>query len=62
MPRPKARGKTVIMPARTANLARVAILLDRAMFDAIATAAGMLRLTRSAVLAEAAGNEIEGPR
>jgi predicted RNase H-like HicB family nuclease len=40
--------------------ARVNISLDRAMLDAIDSAAAMRRLTRSAFLAEAARNEIEG--
>jgi predicted RNase H-like HicB family nuclease len=47
---------------RNSKPARVNISLDRAMLDAIDTAAGMRRLTRSAFLAEAARNEIEGRR
>ena len=42
--------------------ARVNISLDHAMLDAIDKAAAMRRLTRSAFLAEAARNEIEGRR
>jgi predicted RNase H-like HicB family nuclease len=42
--------------------ARVNISIDRAMLDAIDKAAAMRRLTRSAFLAEAARNEIEGRR
>jgi len=42
--------------------ARVNISLDQATLDAIDSAAAMRRLTRSAFLAEAARNEIEGRR
>ncbi len=42
--------------------ARVNISLDVAMLDAIDRAASVRRLTRSAFLAEAARNEIEGRR
>ena len=42
--------------------ARVNISIDRAMLDAIDSAAATRRLTRSAFLAEAARNEIEGRR
>ena len=47
---------------RNSKPARVNISLDRGMLDAIDTAAAMRRLTRSAFLAEAARNEIEGRR
>ena len=47
---------------RNSKPARVNISLDRAMLDAIDSAAAMRRLTRSAFLAEAARNEIEGRR
>jgi predicted RNase H-like HicB family nuclease len=47
---------------RNSKPARVNISLDRAMLDAIDSAASMRRLTRSAFLAEAARNEIEGRR
>jgi metal-responsive CopG/Arc/MetJ family transcriptional regulator len=42
--------------------ARVNISIDRATLAAIDMAAGQRRLTRSAFLAEAARNEIEGRR
>lgn len=42
--------------------ARINISLDHAMLDAIDQAAALRRLTRSAFLAEAARNEIEGRR
>lgn len=45
---------------RNSKPARVNISLDHAMLDAIDKAASMRRLTRSAFLAEAARNEIEG--
>lgn len=41
---------------------RVNLSLDRGMVDAIDTAAALRKLTRSAFLAEAARNEIEGRR
>lgn len=47
---------------RSSKLARVNISLDRAMLAAIDSAANSRRLTRSAFLAEAARNEIEGRR
>jgi predicted RNase H-like HicB family nuclease len=47
---------------RTSKPARVNISIDRSMLDAIDKAAAMRRLTRSAFLAEAARNEIEGRR
>lgn len=47
---------------RMGKPARVNISLDHAMLDAIDQAAAMRRLTRSAFLAEAARNEIEGRR
>jgi predicted RNase H-like HicB family nuclease len=52
----------VLVPwiGRNAGPARVNISLDRAVLDAIDAAAAMRRLTRSAFLAEAARNEIEG--
>ncbi len=60
-----AEGAFLVMVpwiGRNSKPARVNISLDRAMLDAIDTAAGMRRLTRSAFLAEAARNEIEGRR
>lgn len=42
------------------KLVRVNLSLDRGMVDAIDTAAAARRLTRSAFLAEAARNEIQG--
>ena len=42
--------------------ARVNVSLDRAMLSAIDQAAASRRLSRSAFLAEAARNEIEGRR
>ncbi len=60
-----AEGAFLIMVpwiGRNSKPARVNISLDRAMLDAIDAAAGMRRLTRSAFLAEAARNEIEGRR
>jgi predicted RNase H-like HicB family nuclease len=52
----------VMVPSigRNSKPARVNISMDRAMLDAIDSAASMRRLTRSAFLAEAARNEIEG--
>lgn len=47
---------------RNTKPARVNISIDRAMLDAIDSAAAKRRLTRSAFLAEAARNEIEGHR
>ncbi len=47
---------------RNSKPARVNISLDRAMLTAIDSAAATRRLTRSAFLAEAARNEIEGRR
>lgn len=47
---------------RNRKPARVNISLDRSMLAAIDSAASMRRLTRSAFLAEAARNEIEGRR
>lgn len=47
---------------RSSKPARVNISLDRAMLAAIDSAANSRRLTRSAFLAEAARNEIEGRR
>lgn len=54
----------VLVPwiGRNSRPARVNISIDRAMLDAIDKAAAMRRLTRSAFLAEAARNEIEGRR
>lgn len=60
-----AEGAFLVMVpwiGHNAKPARVNISLDRAMLDAIDTAAAMRRLTRSAFLAEAARNEIEGRR
>jgi predicted RNase H-like HicB family nuclease len=60
-----AEGAFLIMVpwiGRNSKPARVNISLDRAMLDAIDTAAATRRLTRSAFLAEAARNEIEGRR
>jgi predicted RNase H-like HicB family nuclease len=60
-----AEGAFLVMVpwiGRNAKPARVNISLDKAMLDAIDKAAAMRRLTRSAFLAEAARNEIEGRR
>ncbi|MEQ1548783.1 MAG: type II toxin-antitoxin system HicB family antitoxin [Chakrabartia sp.] len=60
-----AEGAFLVMVpwiGRNSKPARVNISIDRAMLDAIDTAAAMRRLTRSAFLAEAARNEIEGRR
>lgn len=46
--------------SRSGTPARVNISLDRTMLEAIDKAAAMRRLSRSAFLAEAARNEIEG--
>lgn len=50
VPRVSAAGK----------LARINVSMDRGMLDAIDSAASLRKLTRSAFLAEAARNEIEG--
>lgn len=50
VPRVSAAGK----------LARINVSMDRGMLDAIDRAASLRKLTRSAFLAEAARNEIEG--
>lgn len=42
------------------KIARVNVSMDRGMLDAIDSAASLRKLTRSAFLAEAARNEIEG--
>jgi len=58
-----AEGAFLVMVpwiGRNSKPARVNISLDHAMLDAIDKAAAMRRLTRSAFLAEAARNEIEG--
>ena len=60
-----AEGAFLVMVpwiGRNSKPARVNISVDRAMLDAIDSAAAMRRLTRSAFLAEAARNEIEGRR
>lgn len=60
-----AEGAFLVMVpwiGRNSKPARVNISIDRAMLDAIDTAAATRRLTRSAFLAEAARNEIEGRR
>jgi predicted RNase H-like HicB family nuclease len=60
-----AEGAFLVMVpwiGRNAKPARVNISLDQAMLDAIDSAAAMRRLTRSAFLAQAARNEIEGRR
>lgn len=60
-----AEGAFLVMVpwiGRNSKPARVNISMDRSMLDAIDAAAGMRRLTRSAFLAEAARNEIEGRR
>ncbi|WP_416462760.1 type II toxin-antitoxin system HicB family antitoxin [Sphingomonas sp. VDB2] len=44
----------------TGKLAKVNLSMDRGMLDAIDSAAAMRKLTRSAFLAQAARNEIEG--
>lgn len=58
-----AEGAFVIAVPRlrnTGKLVRANVSLDRGMLDAIDCAANARRLTRSAFLAEAARNEIEG--
>ena len=58
-----AEGAFLVMVpwiGRHGKPARVNISLDHAMLEAIDSAANMRRLTRSAFLAEAARNEIEG--
>jgi predicted RNase H-like HicB family nuclease len=60
-----AEGAFLVMVpwiGRNSKPARVNISLDQSMLDAIDTAASQRRLTRSAFLAEAARNEIEGRR
>ena len=60
-----AEGAFLVMVpwiGRSSKPARVNISIDRTMLDAIDAAAAMRRLTRSAFLAEAARNEIEGRR
>ena len=60
-----AEGAFLVMVpwiGRNSKPARVNISIDRAMLAAIDSAATMRRLTRSAFLAEAARNEIEGRR
>ncbi|HYZ48367.1 MAG TPA: type II toxin-antitoxin system HicB family antitoxin, partial [Sphingomonas sp.] len=60
-----AEGAFLIMVpwiGRNSKSARVNISLDKAMLAAIDQAAAMRHLTRSAFLAEAARNEIEGRR
>jgi predicted RNase H-like HicB family nuclease len=60
-----AEGAFLVMVpwiGRNSKPARVNISLDRAMLTAIDSAASSRRLTRSAFLAEAARNEIEGRR
>jgi predicted RNase H-like HicB family nuclease len=60
-----AEGAFLVMVpwiGRNSKPARVNISMDRAMLEAIDSAASMRRLTRSAFLAEAARNEIEGRR
>jgi predicted RNase H-like HicB family nuclease len=60
-----AEGAFLVMVpwiGRNSKPARVNISMDRGMLDAIDKAASMRRLTRSAFLAEAARNEIEGRR
>ena len=60
-----AEGAFLVMVpwiGRNSKPARVNISLDRAMLTAIDSAANSRRLTRSAFLAEAARNEIEGRR
>lgn len=58
----KEGGFLVLVPwiGRNTGPARVNISLDRSVLEAIDAAAAMRRLTRSAFLAEAARNEIEG--
>jgi predicted RNase H-like HicB family nuclease len=58
-----AEGAFLVMVpwiGRNSKPARVNISMERGMLDAIDKAASMRRLTRSAFLAEAARNEIEG--
>jgi predicted RNase H-like HicB family nuclease len=60
-----AEGAFLVMVpwiGRSSGPARVNISLDRSMLAAIDSAAGLRKLTRSAFLAEAARNEIEGRR
>lgn len=60
-----AEGAFLVMVpwiGRSSGPARVNISIDRAMLEAIDAAAAMRKLTRSAFLAEAARNEIEGRR
>jgi predicted RNase H-like HicB family nuclease len=60
-----AEGAFLIMVpwiGRSSGPARVNISMDRAMLDAVDAAAALRKLTRSAFLAEAARNEIEGRR
>jgi predicted RNase H-like HicB family nuclease len=60
-----AEGAFLVMVpwiGRSAGPQRVNISLDRSMLAAIDSAASMRKLTRSAFLAEAARNEIEGRR
>lgn len=60
-----AEGAFLVMVpwiGRSTGPARVNISIDRAMLAAIDSAAALRRLTRSAFLAEAARNEIEGRR
>jgi predicted RNase H-like HicB family nuclease len=60
-----AEGAFLVMVpwiGRNSKPARVNISIDRAMLTAIDSAASSRRLTRSAFLAEAARNEIEGRR
>lgn len=60
-----AEGAFLVMVpwiGRSRKPARVNISIDQAMLAAIDSAASLRRLTRSAFLAEAARNEIEGRR
>ena len=60
-----AEGAFLVMVpwiSRNTKPARVNISMERGMLDAIDAAASLRRLTRSAFLAEAARNEIEGRR
>jgi predicted RNase H-like HicB family nuclease len=60
-----AEGAFLVMVpwiGRNQGPARVNVSIDRAMLEAIDAAAAMRRLTRSAFLAQAARNEIEGRR
>lgn len=62
MPIPPEGAFVVMVPyiRNTGKLAKVNLSMDRAMLDAIDSAAAMRKLTRSAFVTQAARNEIEG--